>query len=115
MEWKDGFEHVHIQNAELLSDSSKNTLTWSLDQNSEWEKLSGQFILYRIKKYENPDFDNPSRILSIIPSGISKFIDFRENEEEFDYYISALDRLKNESDPILFIKITADQPEEMEK
>jgi len=56
------------------------------------------YLIYKFNKGEKPDFTRGDAILSLTGENSASF----EHKGEFDYYISALDRLYNESPAVKF-------------
>ena len=92
--------------AQIVNKEGKNFFSWSgdplpegdaplMDCNSE---RAYYYLIYKFKKGSNPDFEDGSTIVAL--TGETSLV--LSQESEFDYYISALDRLFNESKAIKF-------------
>jgi uncharacterized lipoprotein YddW (UPF0748 family) len=74
---------------------------WAVNDKSDKPKAY-YFVIYRFVKGTKPDFDKGDAILEI--TGEENFT--LEARSGYDYYISALDRLQNESNAVKFVQIS---------
>ena len=99
MPWKD---NVKPNSPRLLSAAkyAKDSLvlTWMADNILIGElNIAKKYVIY--KSLTIPiNTNNPDNILAIIPSNATKFADLNLDNNNYNYAVSALDRLSNESD-----------------
>ncbi|NTU95401.1 MAG: hypothetical protein HGA52_05055, partial [Bacteroidales bacterium] len=58
------------------------------------------YLIYKFKKGETPDFSKGSSILAL--TGEAKYSADAAQAQAYDFYVSALDRLYNESKAVKF-------------
>ena len=99
MPWKDNVK----PNSPRLLTAAKYTkdslvLTWLADNVLTGElNIAKKYVIY--KSLTVPiNINNPDNILAIIPSNATKFADLNLDNNNYNYAVSALDRLSNESD-----------------
>ena len=99
MPWKDNVK----PNSPRLLTAAKYTkdslvLTWLADNVLTGElNIAKKYVIY--KSLTVPiNINNPDNILVIIPSNATKFADLNLDNNNYNYAVSALDRLSNESD-----------------
>jgi len=99
MPWKDNVK----PNSPLLLTAAKYAkdslvLTWLADNVLTGElNIAKKYVIY--KSLTIPiNINNPENILAIIPSNATKFADLNLDNNNYNYAVSALDRLSNESD-----------------
>ncbi|TAF65139.1 MAG: hypothetical protein EAZ55_09290 [Cytophagales bacterium] len=100
MEWKDNIPPLKPQKANSLISNEKITLTWHSPPPAKDKQKAYKYVIYRFKNNEKVDLENPKYILSIQKDTV--FVDKIpiQNRQRYTYYITALDRLQNESEPL---------------
>ncbi|MCS7003773.1 MAG: family 10 glycosylhydrolase [Cytophagales bacterium] len=80
-----------------------NKLSWLSPSEAKDGEKPFRYVVYAIPKQHTPNLENPSYIVGILPATQTEFLHvFRRNypgEEPFQYYVTSLDRLHNESMP----------------
>ena len=85
----------------------KGKLVWKHESNGDKMQEAGLFVVYKFKKGERAEFDNPANIIALVnkPEYVltpSK----RGKKTSFVYYVTALDRCNNESKPSIPVVIS---------
>ncbi len=94
--------------AEMTLAGGKLNLSWSGDKlpegNASLAECNSErayyYAVYRFKKGETPDFENGKAMISL--TGETSFVTSGADASHYEYYVSALDRLYNESTPVKF-------------
>ena len=94
--------------AEMTLAGGKLNLSWSGDKlpegNASLAECNSErayyYAVYRFKKGETPDFENGKAMISL--TGETSFVTSGADASQYEYYVSALDRLYNESTPVKF-------------
>jgi len=81
----------------LRFDKRTNTLHWDVKKCKTFGSLPVYFVVYRFEKGQTPDFEKASAIIGLVNEPQLKLP--ATITGQFDYYVSALDRLSNESAP----------------
>ena len=103
MPWKDAVPpNAPEELAAKRIDNVGVEVTWQLPTKLSRDKEEIQsFVLYRFEEGEDINLDNPQNIVSIIRNaGVLSFVDrVVSKRKAYNYIITSLDRLQNESSP----------------
>jgi len=88
--------------AKLKYDKNQRVLSWSV-KDATGEMSPRYFVIYRFPKGEKPDFGNATAIVSVVNE--PRYQINQAINQACDIYVTALDRLFNESKPSKRIKI----------
>jgi uncharacterized lipoprotein YddW (UPF0748 family) len=80
----------------LSFDATTNTLQWEISNSENSSSKPVYFVVYRIEKGQVPDFEKASAIAGIVSE---PKLSLGTPDGQFDYYVTALNRLYNESAP----------------
>ncbi len=106
MPWKDKIPPNPPQNLEVFNTKSGVLLVWEKPKIASDHETASYYVIYRIPKGEKIDLSNPQNILRIHRQKNNIFLDkSAKNEAEYAYFITAIDRLHNESLPSYSVKI----------
>lgn len=101
MSWKEASPLPKPEVTELVrnKDGSRARIRWEIPE--EYEENVRSFVIYRFVKGERRTLDNPKNILAIIRNKEDKvYIDNAVYANtQYEYAVTALDRLSNESSP----------------
>jgi len=80
-----------------------NKLSWLTPKPANDGEVPFQYVVYAFPANQRPDFGNPNYILAILSASQTAYIHvFRRNyegENPYQYFVTSLDRLHNESQP----------------
>ena len=71
-------------------------LFWTKPKGHGWKDEARQYVVYRFEGKEKTDFDDASNIVCITSNTFVK-LPFKDGSHTFVYYVTALDRMANES------------------
>ena len=71
-------------------------LFWTAPKAKSWDDEAVKYVVYRFKKNESIDTDDPSKIFAITDQPFVK-LPYQNGKEKWVYVVTALDRLQNES------------------
>ena len=71
-------------------------LFWTAPKGESWEDKAVKYVVYRFRKGEKLDINNPSKIVAITNQPFYK-LPYERGSEKWVYAVTALDRLQNES------------------
>jgi len=71
-------------------------LFWSTPKGKKWYDVPVQYVVYRFKKGEKINIDDPSKIVAITTQTFYK-MPYKDGSKKYTYVITTLDRLQNES------------------
>jgi hypothetical protein len=100
MPWRDDVVPNEPQQftAEALADGVH--LKWTQPNKAKDGETASGYVIYRFEEGEEIGILNPKNILRISFENFTSYIDTNaEKGKRYNYLITALDRLKNESDP----------------
>lgn len=101
MSWKKGDPLPKPEITELVRnrDKLKARIKWEID--TEYEEYVRRFVIYRFVRGEKRTLEDPRNIIAVIRNADTKvYIDENlDPEEQYEYAVTALDRLSNESKP----------------
>ncbi|MBC6990361.1 family 10 glycosylhydrolase [Hymenobacter sp. BT491] len=104
MPWMDAVPPMPAQNLVLTRAGSVVTLNWQPGSVAKDGDLARYFVVYRFAEGETPSPDDPRHILALVPkmaNQASVLVDTSARAgTEYAYYVTAVDRLHNESTPI---------------
>ncbi|TLM90117.1 glycoside hydrolase [Hymenobacter jeollabukensis] len=104
MPWKDAVPPRSVQQLTLTRGGGPVTLLWQPGPAAADGDSAAAYVIYRFARGEQPTPDDPRHILAIRPSsrrGNEAFVDTAARYgTEYAYYVTALDRLHNESGPL---------------
>lgn len=99
MTWKDSIPPLAPIDIRISSNIGFVQLQWKAAQRAKDGDLANQYVIYRFKKGESINIQDPRHIVAIQPSSRTMFIDWDVKEQnEYTYIVTALDRLNNESE-----------------
>ena len=99
MAWKDSIPPIAPKNIRVSNTVGQVSLHWDAPERAKDGDLPFQYVVYRFKKGENVNIQNPTNIVSIQQAEQTMFIDWDVTvQEEYTYIVTALDRLHNESE-----------------
>lgn len=90
-----------------LSKEGKPTISWSITHGKSFENDPGSFVIYRFDYGKPANFKDPKNILKIFRNfGELRFTDDKAVPGKiYNYAITALDRVQNESEPSEMIQV----------
>lgn len=101
MDWKEADPLPKPEITELIrhSDGSKARIKWVIP--TVHEEYVRSFVIYRFLRGERRSLDDPKNILAIVRNKEQKvFVDYTIHPEgQYEYAVTALDRLSNEGKP----------------
>ncbi|TGE15178.1 family 10 glycosylhydrolase [Hymenobacter elongatus] len=104
MPWLDAVPPRPAQNVVMTRATPAITLTWQPGPVAADGDLARYFVVYRFSKGQTPTPDDPRNILALVQShagGSSVLVDTSAVPgTDYAYYITAVDRLHNESTPV---------------
>ena len=71
-------------------------LFWTTPKGKDWKDEAVKYVVYRFKKGEKVNIDNPSKIVTIT-SDTYISLPYQDGKTKYTYVVTALDRLQNES------------------
>ena len=71
-------------------------LFWTAPKGDNWNDKAVKYVVYRFRKGEPQDFDNPANIFAITQQTFVK-LPYGNGSQKWVYAVTALDRLQNES------------------
>ena len=71
-------------------------LFWTAPKAKGWDDEAVKYVVYRFKKGETIDIEDPSKIVAITDQTFIK-LPYQNGKEKWVYAVTALDRLRNES------------------
>lgn len=74
-------------------------LFWTAPKAKKEMDKAKWYVVYRFKKGQDKDYDNPENIVAITADTYFK-LPYQNGRESYTYAVSALDRLHNESKPV---------------
>lgn len=109
MPWKDSIPPNPLVEAHWQPNFDGNKITWNMPEPAEDGEYPRSCILYRFRKDEKLNLENPARILAILPANKGEYLDNQiEHNDLYRYFLTSVDRLQNESIPV---EVTEDIPE----
>ncbi|OON69632.1 glycoside hydrolase [Hymenobacter sp. CRA2] len=103
MPWKDAVPPRSVQGLTLLRAGGPVTLTWRPGPAAADGDSASAYVVYRFARGEQPSPDDPRHILAVLPGMHRRsqaFVDTTARfGTEYAYFVTALDRLHNESGP----------------
>lgn len=104
MPWMDAVPPRPAQNLMLTRAGGPVTLRWQAGPQAADGDEARYFVVYRFAEGETPGPDDPRRILKLLPRRPDKPLVWQDTTarpgQEYAYYVTAVDRLHNESAPI---------------
>lgn len=73
-------------------------LFWKKPRGKGWKDEVRQYVVYRFESGQEPNFNNPKNIVAITQHNYYP-LPYVDGKKKYVYYVSALDRLQNESKP----------------
>ena len=71
-------------------------LFWTAPKGDDWKDKAEKYVVYRFRKGERQDYNNPANIFSITQQPFVK-LPYENGSQKWVYAVTALDRLQNES------------------
>jgi uncharacterized lipoprotein YddW (UPF0748 family) len=106
MPWLDDVIPNPPQNLTADAQIDGVTLKWLKPLKAKDEETASGYVIYRFEEGEKPTILNPKNILRISFEDFTTYIDTNiEKGKKYSYLITALDRLKNESEPSVIATI----------
>jgi uncharacterized lipoprotein YddW (UPF0748 family) len=106
MPWKDSIAPLPPANAKLIRTRKRVRLTWEHSLPASDGQKPTLYVIYRATKGETIDFNNPKYMVSMQKT--TEWIEKIPEKEAVQYFITALDRLHNESTPIELKSVSAE-------
>jgi uncharacterized lipoprotein YddW (UPF0748 family) len=102
MDWKNTTSPAAPTDLIVKEDSLGRVLTWNSSEKLG-ENETAYYVIYKFRSDEEIDINNPKNILNITSNSRPYFRDAaaKKDGEVFRYAVTALDRLHNESEPIV--------------
>ncbi len=104
MPWMDAVPPRPAQNLMLTRAGGPVTLRWQAGPQATDGDDARYFVIYRFAEGETPGPDDPRRILTLLPRRPDKPLVWQDTTarpgREYAYYVTAVDRLHNESAPV---------------
>jgi len=98
--WKDAIPPLPPQDLEAVNVESGVLLFWKTPSAAKDKELPAYYVIYRFEKDEKQDTSNPKNILAIHRKTGTIFLDkTAAQNKEYEYLITSVDRLHNESMP----------------
>ena len=102
MAWKDTTPPLSPMNFKTKATAVGVSLSWQPPVMAPDGEIANRYVIYRFEKDKFPDLEDARNILTILPAATTYFIDQTARKvTDFDYCISTLDKLNNESNPSL--------------
>ena len=100
MLWLDSIAPNPPLNLKVKAEDKRNLLMWDVPELALDKEAVYGYVIYRFQKDEAININDPSHILRILYGTETSFTDLTgKPEQEYIYVVTALDRLKNESEP----------------
>ncbi|RTQ46559.1 glycoside hydrolase [Hymenobacter gummosus] len=104
MPWKDAVPPRSVQQLTLTRGGGPVTLVWRPGPAAADGDSASAYVIYRFARGEQPSPDDPRHILTIMPGMRRPTLAYVDTAArfgtEYAYYVTALDRLHNESSPL---------------
>lgn len=99
--WKDTTQPQSPINLNARGDSTGILLRWEKPADGDNQKQIRYYVIYRFEAHEPVDISDVRKIIKIMKSSRNVFKDYVpiDDQKEFTYVITAMDRLYNESPP----------------
>lgn len=103
MSWLDSIAPNEPASVTTTKDSTKITISWSTPPAASDGDLPYYYLVYKFPNQDSIDFQNLKYLYKRLKSDSLKLVDARPsgNQNEVIYGLTALDRLHNETEPIL--------------
>ena len=75
-------------------------LFWTAPKGKNWQDTAVKYVVYRFGQKEARDLNNPSKICAITNQTFYK-LPYQNGNEKYVYVVTALNRLQNESKPVV--------------
>ncbi|SNC74606.1 Uncharacterized lipoprotein YddW, UPF0748 family [Hymenobacter gelipurpurascens] len=104
MPWLDAVPPRPAQNLVLTASAVANTLTWQPSPVASDGDAAAYYVLYRFDTNTQPTPDDPRNILAVLRPQAGRGLFFADTTARrgvaYGYYLTAVDRLHNESSPV---------------
>ncbi len=98
MPWKDSIPPGRPRSVKVNSSKSKNKITWKKSFTAPDGEDPVGYVVYRFADTAQVDIEDPNALLAILEKDQLFYVDKKiESGKEYQYYVTALDRLHNES------------------
>ena len=74
-------------------------LFWMAPKAKKWDDVVTKYVVYRFRKGEKVNIDNPSHIVAVTTSTYIR-LPYENGDQTYYYVVTALDRMQNESRPV---------------
>ncbi len=100
MPWKDKTPPNTPQNLQVFNTKSGVMISWDKPKPASDKQTASYYVIYRIPKGQKIDLNNPQNMLKIYRENNEVFLDKSAmDKSKFVYFVTAFDRLHNESKP----------------
>lgn len=100
MTWKSSKRPAPPSKMELTNSKNGVLISWENPIGTAETSETQYFVIYRFRKKEKINTEDPRKILAIVRDGKRNFFDENARKEDFVYLLSSVDRLHNESTPL---------------
>lgn len=99
MFWKDAIPPSPPRKTKVIQGINGVTIKWKRSKKANDGDRAAHYVVYRYKKGEKLEYNSASQIFKIIPAkgGSYQLFDPEGNTSEYEYRVSAVDRLWNET------------------
>ena len=73
-------------------------LFWTAPKGKEWHNTAVSYVVYRFAKGQRQDINDASKIVAVTPNTFCQ-LPYVKGKDKYTYYVTALNRLHNESKP----------------
>lgn len=100
MEWLDSIAPNPPKSLIAKVNLKSVSLSWQTPDTAEDKQVAYGYVIYRFKVTDTVNLDDPKYILHIQYNALTQYVDDTvERNQHYIYVVTALDRMKNESDP----------------
>jgi hypothetical protein len=100
MHWLDSIAPNKPQNLKVKKDNNSINISWSKPQKAIDNDEAYGYVVYRFEGNAAPDINNAEAIKAVFYSKSTAWQDTQiEKDRSYTYVVTALDRVKNESEP----------------
>ena len=101
MDFIDGKAPANVSKLKVLNMNGDNVLFWTEPSGKDWKDKAVKYVVYRFLYGEKENLDDARKIVAITTNNFYKLPAVKgEKKQKYIYYVTALDRLQNESDGV---------------
>ncbi len=105
MPWKDDIPARKPDSVKIKQQADGTLVTWKIPKEALDGEMPARYVLYRVPKNSPVSaVEEPGNILEILPATEQSYFDNSPRHFQYDYLVTSLDRLHNESAPALPVK-----------